>query len=120
MTKKGFTMIELLGVIVVLGLLATIIYPVVNNSINRSKEDLYNVQISSIKSGARSWGADHMADLPKEEGTTIKVMLTELQENGYVDEDLQNPKTKEVFDGSIYVTITMKNKVLEYEVGGLS
>lgn len=119
MQKKGFTIVELLGVIVVLGLLATVIYPIVNKSINRSKDDLYNTQIETIESGARSWGAEHIKDLPKTEGATVKVTLTQLQEGGYVAEDLQNPKTKKPFSSSVYVTITMRSKVLEYQVGGL-
>ena len=43
--KKGFTLAELLAVIVILGLLALIAVPVVLNKIKSTKEDLYNNQI---------------------------------------------------------------------------
>ena len=43
--KKGFTLIELLGVIVILGILAVIAVPVIDSSINKNKENLYQTQI---------------------------------------------------------------------------
>lgn len=38
MKRKGFTLVELLGVIVLLGLIALIVYPTVGGMLNKSKE----------------------------------------------------------------------------------
>ena len=41
MNKKGFTLAELLGVIVLLGILATVAFPPLLNQLNKSKEKIY-------------------------------------------------------------------------------
>lgn len=116
MKQKGFTLVELLGVIVILGLLATIIYPVINKKIKTSKQELYKTQIHTIESGARNWGADHIGTLPINEGETVIVTLSELQNQGYVAENLENPKTGEPFSPDTTITIKMTHNSLEYEV----
>ena len=45
MDKRAFTLIELMGVIIVLGLIALIAIPTIDKSIKNSKENLYKVQI---------------------------------------------------------------------------
>ena len=39
MNKKGFTLVELLAVLVVLGIVALVCYPIVTKTINNSKND---------------------------------------------------------------------------------
>ena len=47
--KKGFTLVELLAVIILLGVIGLIVVPSITKTINNSKEDLYNDQIGKIK-----------------------------------------------------------------------
>ena len=119
MKQKGFSLVELLGVIVILGILATIIYPIVNKKINASKEDLYTSQIDLIETGARNWGAEHLGELPTYEGESVRITLLELQNEGYVPEKLENPKTGEMFPSDIAVIIRMEQNSLEYQVVGI-
>lgn len=120
MKEKGFTLVELLGVLVILGLLATIIYPLVSRNINQAKDDLFAVQKENILEGARTWGSSHIAKLPTQEGKSVTVTLKELEEEGLVDEDLQNPKTnKPLSKTDVKVVITYKGGVLKYVVEGL-
>ena len=51
--KKGFTLIELICVIVLLGLIAMIAIPTINTAINNSKERAYNEQVTLIEHTAR-------------------------------------------------------------------
>jgi len=117
MKQKGFTMIELLVVIVILGLLAVIIYPVINRQINRSKENLYKAQIEIIEKGARNWGADNFSKLPIANGSQVTVTLGDLETEGYIENNLINPKTKEQFSKDIIITVKMEGNSLNYTVG---
>ena len=53
--KKGFTLVELIAVIVLLSLIALFTFPSVNKTIKDRKEALYNVQIDNIKASAVSY-----------------------------------------------------------------
>lgn len=120
MKQKGFTMVELLGVIAILGLLTIIIYPLVGRYMGNSKGELYQVQIKNIERASRAWGAEHIQELPVEEGNFVEVTLQELQDGGYIDEGLKDPKTKKNYNASLVkITITYRNGKLEYQVSGV-
>lgn len=120
MKEKGFTLVELLGVLVILGLLATIVYPLVNRNINQSKTDLYQVQEDNILKGAKAWGASNIAKLPTQDGRSVTVTLGELEEGGFVEEGLQNPKSKKPLSKTgVKVIITYQGGALKYVLEGL-
>ena len=62
--KNGFTLVELLAVIVILSLLALLTSTAVTKLVKDSKEDLYQTQIELIKASAEAWGADNIYKLP--------------------------------------------------------
>ena len=64
MNKKGFTLVELLAVIVILSLLALLTSTAVTKLVKDAKGDLNNTQIELIKSAAQTWGAEHLNWLP--------------------------------------------------------
>ena len=103
--KKGFTLIELLAVLVILGLLGLIVIPVVDKILKDSRNDLYDLQIKNIEDGARSWAAKNPLTLPENGNSTTKT-IAELEEEGFIEVDVKNPKTGEVFCDDSYVTIT--------------
>ena len=79
--KKGFTLAELLGVIVILAALLLISIPVVDKIIKQSQEDLYNKQIDSIKLAINLWISDKYK---LNEGESITLTLSQLKEEGFV------------------------------------
>ena len=58
--KKGFTLVELLAVIIILGIIALVSVPVALNTIKQGKYDLFDEQIELMKSGAISFVADQI------------------------------------------------------------
>jgi len=61
--KKGFTLVELLAVIVILALLATIAVPSAISISHKIKTDMYCDKVDMILSDAKRWGDDHMSQL---------------------------------------------------------
>lgn len=99
--NKGFTLVELLAVIVILGLIALIAVPMVLNNIKKTKEDLYNTQIELIKAGALSYVTDVIADpsmntaissmVKNHDKATVNIKLDVLERAGAVETDVMNP-----------------------------
>lgn len=59
MKKRGFTLVELLAVLVVLAVISTIAFPIVNNIIDESEEKAYKQQIKTIEKAAKNWSTDN-------------------------------------------------------------
>lgn len=91
MNKKAFTLIELLGVIVILGIIGVIVTPIIQNTIDNSNKKLCNEQIDSFKKAAKNYIASNpFTNL--NEGTT-EITIGELQNKGYIEnQELKNPK----------------------------
>lgn len=101
--RNGFTLVELLAVIAVLGLLATIAVPSIIGPLQNSKQDLYEVQIENIEEAARGWAAENVFSLPGEGDDPITVRLKEL--SSFIDIEIQNPLTNEPFGQCLEVAI---------------
>ena len=56
---KGFTLVELLAVIVILSLLLLLAVTTVSSQFKNSKDDLYDTQLNNIKLAAEMWGSDN-------------------------------------------------------------
>lgn len=102
--KNGFTLAELLGVIVILGIIAIITTTTVGRSLRNSHYETCLVQEKNIIEGAKSWAIDHSRELPNAGGTKA-VTFKELQDNGYIEDNLKNPMTSEVYSSETKVNI---------------
>lgn len=111
--KKGFTLAELLGVIVLLGAIMLIVVPLVSNSMKDSEEELYNDQIESIKLSLELWMSYNQSP---NIGEAITLSLSQLKEAGFVELDITNPITKELFPNDMVLKIINNNGIIEYEV----
>ena len=103
MKKRGFTLTEVLGVIVILGLIALIIFPNVSKSIKNSKQKLYNEQVALIEENARKWGVEHTAQLP--DSGSYYLELNDLVLGGYVSQkELKDPRDESLMTGCIVIS----------------
>ena len=84
MNKKGFTLVELLAVIVILALIGLLTSTSITKLVKDSKNDLNENQILAIKSAAQIWGADNINKLP-DSGECIYLTLKILKDNGLLD-----------------------------------
>ncbi len=90
--KKGFTLIELICVITILGLIALIAIPTINNMIIKSREESYDEQLDTIIDAARTYMSANSLKLPSQTGGATCVTIAELQAEGIIEEgEIENP-----------------------------
>ncbi len=117
MKRNGFTLAELLGVMVILSLISIITIPAVTDSLNNYKAKLCNTQLDEIKAAAKSWATDNIGLLPTEEGAEYQVTLGDLSSSGFIDKKVNNPVTNEDFDlDTTIITITRTGKRYTYSI----
>lgn len=85
--KKGFSLIELLAVLVIIGLLLLIVIPAVSRLITSNDDKDYNNYLTIIEAGATSY-ADYQVDNLGGSNDTgcVEVTLEELIEEEYIKE----------------------------------
>ena len=118
--KRGFTLIELMAVIVVLGILATISVISVDKIIKENKEETYKAQVATREDAARTWGVKHIKELPDNDGDAISVPLLYFKNEGIISNDFKNSKTNKPFNDDLYVDISYEGGVYIYKVAETS
>jgi len=99
--KLGFTLVELLAVIVILAIILSLAIPTIIGIINKSKDNAYNTQVDNIISATKFYIADNGSNISalSTVGGAYYVSLSELNTNGYLELPITNPKTGTTFDG---------------------
>ena len=94
LNQKGFSMIELLAVIVILGILSTVAIVSISAVLNRAEKNHYATQEKNIILAAESYAQDNKSVLPKEIGGTKTITLQELQSRKYIGDVVDRSKTE--------------------------
>lgn len=110
--KKGFTLAELMAVIVIMAILALIIIPTVDKDLKEGKEKLYNKSIETIESALDLF----MTNYNLNNNESIKLSLYQLKELGYLDPEIKNPNTKDYFFNDSIITISKLDDKISYDI----
>ncbi len=129
MNKKGFTLTELLGTIVILAIIALIAFPAVLGLINSSQNESDEAMQSFIISATREYVNDNMDDFPKALSTSTsvrsygddgKITVQTLIDEGYISTttiDIEDDC--ELLNDYVEVTSDTQKYIYEYvEVEG--
>lgn len=109
--RKGFTLAELLAVIVILGIITSITVPIVTNQIDKYKTKVCVTQYDNILNAARSYAADNLVELSDSDTVT----LSDLDSKGYIDaSSLKDPVTKETISSELQIHIVKIGKKYKY------
>ena len=84
--NKGFTMVELLAAVTILGILATIAIVSVTNTMEKSHKEYDEKQNKLFTTAAQTYFTDNRSELPKKLLTTNTVTLQKLIEENYIEE----------------------------------
>ena len=113
MKKNGFTLIEVLGVVILLGILSVIVVPVVKDSVKQSKRKAYDKQVNTVITSAKNWASDNIDELSEE---TIFVDIQSLKQNGFLEnKKIINPVTNEEMNGCVEISYEEDFNQYKYE-----
>lgn len=117
MKNKGFTLVELLGVITILGIIALIAIPSIDYLVGNNKEKLRDVQINTILDGLKTWGDANTGALPENDGDSIIIKLAYLKKSGFLTYDFNDPTIEGAcFSNDMILKITNLRGSYKYEV----
>ena len=88
--KKGFTLIELIGVLVILGVLVAFTFPMVIDIVNDKKQKTEGYEVQMIQNAAKLYIKDN-----KLEGQATCIDISDLQSGKYL-KSVNTTKTKVV------------------------
>lgn len=102
--KSGFTMVELLATIVIIGILGTIGVVGVTKSMKSAKDRYYVAQNKLFISAAQTYFTDNKSRLPMKSGTFKQVTLKTLNDENYIEKMVDYSKKE--YNKDSYVTVT--------------
>ena len=115
--NKGFTLIEIISVIIIIGIISLIAVPAISQYVEKSKNTALTAYEKSMEAAAKNQivkclEGNEKCNLPKEDNK-IKIYLSELIDEGYIDE-MKNPETSE-FCESFLSYVEVENIGNDYE-----
>lgn len=109
MKKQGFTLVELLGVIVILGIIALISLPPILNQLNSSKKTINESTLKLIYSAGSLYLDERQNDYIRTPGNVFCVTLRELVVDGKLESPVTDASTGKEIDLGKYVKYTVNN-----------
>jgi prepilin-type N-terminal cleavage/methylation domain-containing protein len=83
--NKGFSLLEILTVLFIIGLIAIYIMPLILNAIINTNEKYYENQEMNLLIAGLDYFGEERSELPKENGLTSEVDLQTLVVKGYIN-----------------------------------
>ena len=112
---NGFTLVELLAVIILLGLISAIGIPTVKNITRDAKQKGYEKQVATVLESAENWGTENTELLPKVSGS-ILVKMDTLKKEGFLEnKEIINPVEKSEMNGCAEIIYNAEFNQYEYK-----
>ena len=83
---KGFTLVEVIGAVIILGILAILAVPLFTKQLNEFRDDYYENLVSNFENSGREFFSDNRMYRPTGKLEAAKVTLNTLNGQKYIDE----------------------------------
>ena len=103
MNKKGFTLVELLAVLIVLAILSTIVTTTIIKQVNETQKTLNEAQIDIVKSAAIEYATKK--GLFKTKGSIYNICLENLEKEALIDKNIISSLDE---NKRYYITLTVE------------
>lgn len=109
LNNEAFTLLELLGVVIILGLLVTLTLPSVINSIKKSSNEIDNINKELAINAADLYIRDNKSYFDVSNGTEFCISLSDLVDGNYLKSPIQYKDSDDITNThSIKVTYNDK------------
>lgn len=115
--NKGFTLIEVISILVLIAIVATLSFQVVANRIKKSKQRLKETLYETIEQAANKYMLANPS-LDKYHTSRLCIEITTLQNNGFLETgDIKNPETNELINSyKVLAEYESDSKQYKYDV----
>lgn len=116
MKNKGFTLVELISILTILGIIALITIPIMTKTIKKAEEKALKEQKEVIINAAKKYALDYVSELPIYDGDIYVIEVQELRNSIYLDdENIIDPTTDKPLNGCVNVTYVSSKGNYKYE-----
>ena len=116
MNKRGFTLVELIGTIVILLVLSLLVFPNLLNLIKNSKKDISTSTKDFIYGQAKSYIYDNVNSYTLKEGNIYCIGLKDLVSKNYLNTPLKDAESGNDIDLSKQIEVKVNNNDYSYEL----
>ena len=95
MKKNGFTLIEILGVVVILSMIVILAFPTITKNIKKSETKIDSASMELIKSATDLYMDDNKVLYPQKLGDEYCITLQKLVDSGHLRTPIMNVKTNQ-------------------------
>ena len=115
MKQRGFTLVELIAVVAILGLIALVVYPAVGSVIRNAREETYKDQVDVIIKAAKEWSVKNATKL-SDDGSIYSLPVETLTTEGYITNDeVKDPRdSSKNLEGVVEIKYNSDTKSYEY------
>lgn len=116
MKRNGFSLVEMLGIIILLSILFLTSFVAVDQRLGKEREKLYDIQLTNLKLKLENWSLDDTRLRPTSSTEEVYITLAQLKYAGYVEKDIENPKTGKQFSDSMTFKISLDGRRVVFDV----